>query len=360
MLRHFIILALVNILFYSSAYPCSSFQLKTFENSFVGKNYDWTFGDALIIYNPSHLHKSSLSFSPTQKKIQWMSEYSSITFNQYGLDFPNGGMNEAGLTIEVLWLDASVYPAVDDKAVLNELQWIQYALDTQSTLQGVMKSFDQIRIEPVYAKVHYFVCDIAKNCATVEYVDGKMVFGTYNKLNFEAITNSTHQESETYLKKFKNFGGTEDIIWTGYSSLDRFVRLNEKLRTYAKSGIVDPITYAFSTLDAVKRDATQGESHTQWQIVHDKNNLVTYFKTTAGNMLEASVNLKNFPSECTNRYYFDISSYTRGSLNSEFKPLTLDVNYAHVKKTLRKVMPNAPEEMIKAISGAPFQFKCMN
>jgi penicillin V acylase-like amidase (Ntn superfamily) len=360
MIRNFLILVLVNVLFYSSAYPCSSFQLKTLDASFVGKNYDWTFGDGFIIYNPSHLHKSSLTFSNTQKKIQWMSEHSSITFNQYGLDFPNGGMNDAGLTVEVLWLDSSTYPQPDDKAVLNELQWIQYTLDTQSTLDGVIKSFENIRIDPVYAKVHYFVCDLKRDCATVEYVGGKAVFGTYNTLNYEAITNSTHKDSMKYLKKFKNFGGTSDVIWTGYNSLDRFVRLNEQLRTYVFSGFLDPVTYAFSSLDTVKRTESQGGSYTQWQIVHDKNNLITHFKTAAGNKLEGSVDLKLFPTECDNRYYFDISGAKRGNLNPQFAPLPYEANYEHVKKTLRKIMPAASEDMIKAISGAPFQFKCMN
>jgi penicillin V acylase-like amidase (Ntn superfamily) len=359
MIKRLVMLIFLSLFFYNNVYPCTSFQLKSIDAAYIGKNYDWTFGDALIIYNPIELQKSSLSFSETQKKLQWTSKYSSITFNQYGLDFPNGGMNEAGLTVEVLWLDTSIYPPADNKAVLNELQWIQYELDTQESLKGVIDSFDQIRIDPIYAKVHYFVCDIKKNCATVEYVNGKAVFGTYDKYHLEAITNSTHSDSLKYLKKFKNFGGNNDVIWTGYNSLDRFVRTNEQLRRFLPEGFLDPISYAFTTLDTTKREVAQGGTYTQWQIVHDKNSLVTHFKT-ATNKNVRSVDLKYFPPQCGSRYYFDISSQSRGNISSEFKPLTLSVNYNHVKKTLRKILPTAPEEMIKAISGAPFQFKCLN
>jgi choloylglycine hydrolase len=31
------------------------------------------------------------------KTISWISKYGSITFNQYGREFPTGGMNEKGL-----------------------------------------------------------------------------------------------------------------------------------------------------------------------------------------------------------------------------------------------------------------------
>jgi len=67
---------------------CSSFQLES-KNSLVGKSYDWRFGDGYIIFNPPELQKASLSLSSDAKKIQWTSQYSSITYNQYGSDFPN-------------------------------------------------------------------------------------------------------------------------------------------------------------------------------------------------------------------------------------------------------------------------------
>lgn len=359
MIRNLIVVLLVNVIFYTSAFACSSFQLKATDTSYVGKNYDWTFGDALIVFNPSHLQKSSLTFSATQKKLQWTSQYSSVTFNQYGLDFPNGGMNETGLTIEVLWLDSSVYAKPDDKAVLNELQWIQYALDTQSTVDGVIRSLDNIRIDPVYAKVHYFVCDLNKNCTTIEFVNGKVVFGSYDTAKAEVITNSTLLDSAKYLSNFKNFGGTKDIIWSGYNSLDRFARINDKIRTYIPYGFIDPVTYTFSTLNTVKRKKTEGGTYTQWQIVHNKNNLTTHFKTAFANDDLGTVELKDFTNDCNTRYYFDLENKARGNINNDFQPLTYDVNHAHVKKTLRKIMPTAPDKMVKAIASAPFQFKCV-
>lgn len=347
-----IILAL--LLISTNAFPCSSFQLR--DQSYVGKSYDWKFGDGLIIFNPNSIQKFSLTLKPNQKKIHWTSQYSSITYNQYGLDFPNGGINEAGLTVEILWLDESIFPVQDEKAILNELQWIQYVLDTQTTTLGAIATLETVRIEPVYAKVHYFVCDKTNDCATIEFVNGKTVIGDYEKNGFPVITNSTLKTSLRYLSKFKHFGGTQNITWNTYNSLDRFARINEVLRVYNQQ---DSVSYSFKTLDSVWRKKVDVGSYTQWQIVHDKVNLKTHFKTSFGNKELGSVSMASFPPSCADRYYFDLDNSARGNIDEEFQPITYEVNYAHVKKTLLKVMPLAPEDMIVAISGAPFKFKCL-
>ncbi|MES2768111.1 MAG: linear amide C-N hydrolase [Bdellovibrionota bacterium] len=357
MFRIFVIAITINLFVYSNSHACSSFQLEPHFNTYVGKNYDWSFGDAYVIYNPKGLQKFSLTLKPDQKKTQWVSQHSSLTFNQYGLDFPNGGINEKGLSIEVLWLDESIFPAQDEKAVFNELQWIQYALDTQSTTAGVVQTLETVRIEPIYAKVHYFVCDLERNCTTIEFVNGKAAIGTYEKYGFDVITNSTHKDSMSYLSLFKNFGGNYNVIWENYASLDRFVRLNDLLRTYKDTQ--DPIEYAFKSLDSVKREKVSVGSYTQWQIVYDKENLVSHFKTTFSSFKVANVSLKSFPPECSQRQYFDLKSKVHGDINDKFQPLTYELNYQLVKTSLKKVMPNAPEDMVKAISGAPFKFECV-
>ena len=41
-------------------------------------------------------------------------KYGAIFFNQFGREFPMGGMNEAGLVVELMWLDETVFPSPDD------------------------------------------------------------------------------------------------------------------------------------------------------------------------------------------------------------------------------------------------------
>ena len=42
--------------------------------------------------------------------ISWTSKFGNVTFNQYGKEFPTGGMNENGLVIELMWLNEARYP----------------------------------------------------------------------------------------------------------------------------------------------------------------------------------------------------------------------------------------------------------
>ena len=58
--------------------------------------------------------------------IAWTSKYGSATFNQYGREFPMGGMNEAGLVVESMMLFETEYPLPDTRSGIDPTQWIQY------------------------------------------------------------------------------------------------------------------------------------------------------------------------------------------------------------------------------------------
>ena len=87
--------------------------------------------------------------------ISWVSKYGSITFNQYGKEFPTGGMNEKGLVVELMWLDETRYPEPDQRGVLNVLQWIQYQLDNSQTIDEVIASDKKIRIAVIIKIICY-------------------------------------------------------------------------------------------------------------------------------------------------------------------------------------------------------------
>ncbi len=347
-----IFIAVIMLWAVPKSYACSSFQLETYNNSFIGKSYDWKFGDGYLVFNPNRLEKQTLNLD-SSKPHKWRALYPSFTYNQYGLEFPNGGINNKGLTVEVLWLDESVYAPIDPNTpVFNELQWIQYILDTQKTVRGAVRTLAEVQIKPIYAKVHYFICDIEKNCATVEYINGVPTVGNYDDTWFQVITNSTYEDSVKHLTKFKNFGGTKDVSWDSYHSLDRFVRINELLRVYNGQ---EPVTYAFDILDSVKRDLEERGSVTYWQIVYDVEKLISYVKTFGDKGVSGKVALRSFKSHCDGRQFANLYSES-GEL--EFNPFTKEANEAIVRTSLKKVMPNAPESLIQAVAGAPFTYEC--
>ncbi len=81
-----------------------------------------------------------------KRPAKWISKYGSISFNQHGRELPLGGMNEAGLVVESLVLKETNYPAPDSRPSISILQWVQYQLDTNSTIQEVIESSSQLRI----------------------------------------------------------------------------------------------------------------------------------------------------------------------------------------------------------------------
>src|SRR5262249_39579416 len=144
---------------------------------------------------------------------RWKSKYASITFNQYGREIPNGGMNEKGLVLEIMWLDSSVYPPPDTRPAIDGLQWIQYQLDNYATSAEVAEHADDPRVAMHWGKVHSLACDPTPACAALEYVDGKMVVSRDAK----ALTNDTFAESRGFLKAHP--AGAK-----GRGSLERFSR----------------------------------------------------------------------------------------------------------------------------------------
>jgi penicillin V acylase-like amidase (Ntn superfamily) len=99
------------------------------------KNYDWNIGYGLILINKRGVAKKSASGQP-ENRASWMSRYDSLTFNQYGREFPSGGINEAGLAVELMWLDDAEYPADPRIPSFGTLEWIQYQLDQACHGQG--------------------------------------------------------------------------------------------------------------------------------------------------------------------------------------------------------------------------------
>ena len=84
--------------FLRDGYACSTFVLKSNHLQVYGRNYDWDLDDALVIVNKRGCIKKSAD-RPGEKgeRAIWTVKYGSVTFNQYGREFPMGGMNEVGL-----------------------------------------------------------------------------------------------------------------------------------------------------------------------------------------------------------------------------------------------------------------------
>ncbi|MCK5055762.1 MAG: linear amide C-N hydrolase, partial [Candidatus Aminicenantes bacterium] len=169
--------------------PCSTFFAQDKNVKLFGRNYDFFTHTGFAVINPRGLVKQALVY-PGESPASWGSRYGSITFNQLGQEYPTGGMNEAGLVIECMWLSHTQYPMKDSRPSVMELQWMQYILDTCGTVEEVIKTDRKIRIQQKGQPLHFLVADKDGNGAVIEFINFYPYFYAFGKKHPAVLTNS--------------------------------------------------------------------------------------------------------------------------------------------------------------------------
>ena len=247
---------------------CTTFCLRRGPSVILGKNYDWHLGMGFVVRNGRGIAKQS-DAAPGSTPARWTSRFGSLTFNQYGREFPSGGMNEAGLAVELMWLEETRYPAPDARPALGCLQWIQYQLDTAATVEEVLASDGKVRID-ARAPLHFLVADRSGDAATVEFLDGRLKAHRGPGLPVAVLTNHGYGASMDFLERADAAGDPAK----GPGSLERFVRTARRVRAFDAPPATDPVAFAFETLGG----AAQPQS-TQWSIVYELDRLRVHFRT---------------------------------------------------------------------------------
>lgn len=294
---------------------CTTFCLKNKGEVMVGKNYDWMIGDGLIFVNKRGVSKTATA-EAAPNPAKWDSKYGSVTFNQYGRENPSGGMNEAGLVIELMWLDETVYPREDSRPALGTLEWIQYQLDSSASVEEVIANAEKVRIASE-VKLHYLVNDASGNSATVEFLNGKLVVNTGEKLAFSALANDTYEKSLNYVKTSPSEKAKTE------SSFDRFTRASQKSAEFEKQPKTEKeaVSYAFNVLSDVAQ-----KGYTQWSIVYDQKRGMIYFRSQQNPAIK-SINAKSFDYACGSAVKnFDVNSKESGDVTGKFVDYTREAN----------------------------------
>jgi len=304
---------------------CTTFVIKSKSNLVFGRNLDWVSENGLIVVNQRNQQKQSIVFPPS-KPITWTSNYGSVTFNQFGKEFPFGGMNEKGLVIEVMLANAE-YPQEDHRKALNELQWVQYQLDNSSTLDEVIAHDNIIRIQKVSQNLHFLVADQNGNVAVIEFIKGQMVVYKDEKLLFPVLENDSYQTS---LQKYQNNEKT------------RFSMATDKVNHYQESMNISAIDYSFDILKDVALDGS-------WSIVYDIKNMTIDF-TTKSNRKRKTIQLEKFDYACKNvtHAYDMLSKHHEAVINPHFFELTKEVNKDKMQDAMKKnhiLMPSRLKKM---------------
>ncbi len=330
------------------AFACTTFCLKNKGEILFGKNYDWMVGDGLVFVNKRGVSKSA-SLEGTNP-ARWVSRYGSVTFNQYGRENPSGGLNEAGLVIELMWLDETQYPAEDSRPALDVLEWIQYQLDTSATVAEVIANSEKVRISSL-VRLHYLVNDKAGNSATIEFLNGKMVAHHGEALPFSTLTNDTYEKSLNYSKT------TAVERARGNGSLERFARAARKADEFGKTDRAEAqaINYAFEILNNV----AQG-NYTQWRIVYDQKRHKIHFQTLQSPQIK-TIDATAFDYACgTTVKVFDMNAKAAGDVTAKFTDYTRKANRDLIERSFNGTdfLRYLPSVVRDQLASYPEEFVC--
>ena len=330
-----------------SVVACTTFFINKNGQMIFGRNYDWVTDAGMICTNLKGLSKTSLQ-TENGESISWISKHGSITFNQYGKEFPTGGMNEKGLVVELMWLDETTYPPADSRPAIGVLQWIQYQLDNCTTIEEVIATDKQLRISATgTTPLHYLVADANGKAATIEFLEGKMVVHKGNDLTVPVLTNNIYDES---VKAYENSSAN------GNNSLERFSEACSMIQKLNAGTINKPITdYAFDIL----RDVAQGD-FTKWSIVYDITNKRIQFKTNRFKQVK-TVSFSAFDFNCTaTAKVWDMNQPANGTINNLFENFSPAVNKRIVETAAKEGESRVPisQTNIERLWGYSSAIKC--
>ncbi|MBI4403865.1 MAG: linear amide C-N hydrolase [Deltaproteobacteria bacterium] len=337
---------LVSLIAAGGGFACTSFNIFTEGQNVVGKGLDWHQGHGMLAVNKRNVSKTALTVSPTDIPASWVSRYGSVTFNQYGREFPYGGMNEKGLVVEILLLPKTNFPQSDNRPALNELQWIQYQLDNYATVSELFDHVEDLRISRVYAPVHYMVCDRSGVCGSVEFLDGRLVGRWGGTMPIKTLTNDTYEESLRFLRQFIGFGGQLPIP-AGYGSLERFAQAADSVRRYSQS--INPVSYSLKLL--------RNLSNSQWRIVYNLISQNIHF-ATFGDPNEKIVSMA-FDFACSRpTLVLDVNREGKGDVTQFFMPYTRSANEKIVTLAFKRMEHVLPEGFKERVIDYPQSTHC--
>lgn len=335
-----------------SSFSCSTFMLKHDSEQIFGHNLDMQMViNGMVVVNKRNVYKTGRSWdeltSSEKRKtpeITWTSKYGSITVNPIVRDFPDGGMNEAGLCIWEMSLGKTKFIENDSLPKLFMSQWMQYVLDNFKSVDQVIKSTSEITIDGW--GWHFFTGDRDGRCAAIEFIDGEPVVHSGESLPVTALMNTEYSQELDTLKTYEGFGGDKEIPMSDKTDINsRFVKAAYMLRNYRKSVSPTIIDYGFDILRQLEAVIDQTK-WTQWSIVCDMKRLKVYFRTSVGRDIRyVSFDSFDFSNELPVKI-LDINADLSGNVAEKFKDYTLSANSAEQFVGLMNRDPNFEKRLV--------------
>ena len=260
-----------------------------------GRNTDWTEPmDTKLRAMSRGIERNGLT---EENPLTWTSRYCSVVATVWDNSVA-GGLNEQGLSADVLYLVESVYGDRDAaRPGLCASLWVQYYLDNFATVAEALEATDRmnIQVQPfsllahgveVKSPLHLSLADSTGDSAIFEILDGKTVI--HHGSQFTVVTNSPPYDDQlVLLRQYKGLGGDKPLPGSSEAE-DRFVRaafyltkLPAEPQTYeaAVAGVLSVMRNAATPLGA-NDPVRPNISMTLWTSIADCTNGIYFFAST--------------------------------------------------------------------------------
>ncbi len=319
------------------AVPCSTFLIRTQTALVVGHNTDLGFHiPGCIVINKRGVLKRGVSFEeirtgrrPANPQLVWRSKYGSVTYNGFARDFPDGGLNEAGLYVGEMTLERTRFPVDDRKPKLFMIAWMQYVLDTCSSVEQVVETMSRVVLDGW--GYHFFVADRSGDAAVIEFIGGKTRIYRGDTLPVPVLCNSPYSRELKRLESFAGFGGGRQLD-DHPERAPRFACAAGMLRQLPAGRQGDPVSYGFKVLAALDRGATR------WSIVCDLRNMRMVLHTDQAKR-NRYIDFRDvdFSPEAKVRM-LDIDADLKGDVQKDFRDYTPELNRHFVDRAIRNLL----------------------
>ncbi|MCU0292465.1 MAG: hypothetical protein MUF10_10845 [Thermoanaerobaculaceae bacterium] len=246
--------------------------------------------------------------------LRWIARHGSVTFNTFGKDLPDGGMNEAGLYIWEMGLgnEEVVYPRSESLPKINQMNWMQYVLDNHATLDEALKSVSEVELDGW--GWHFFVGDATGDCASIDFVAGKVVIHRGATMPVPGLFNALYDREVEVARYFKGFGGLYEPNLDD-REVPRFVKTAVMLRDYPPTE--DAVAYGFRILDQLTVRETP-----DWSVIFDARRGGVHFKTSRNPGVK-SFSMKSLDfSNRTPVMVLDMEIQAGGDVTGAFRPFS--------------------------------------
>lgn len=315
----------------------------------TGFTFDSTIENGLIYVNPKGLQKKALWFQDNPS-IEWNSRYGSVTFNQWGQDFPYAGMNEKGLCIIRISED-SPDDSLPQNSILG-LQWIQYHLDQYGSVQELL---DQPLTIPSFAHfgpMHYLVSDPSNQTIVIEFRKGEpVVFNSMEPSTFWPVLTEI-----PYQNGIDTLSSPPEIAKEATTPLDRFVKMAALISDWNQNEEGSLYLRAFDML----LNAATGE--TKWNILFHLNERSIYFRTFSHDRIKI-ISFSNLDFSCEKPIrYWSVDLQEPGDISNLFrnKAIKPDASWESIHLLSINTQLGNPFSLseMQTITQFPYSFTC--